>query len=84
MFILWGIARLKEKCLFFEIESVLHGVIIGAIIASTSIVLNILEGDIQATSIAHWLLGISTGLIVGAILGKFAEHKAKNKQHNKQ
>ena len=71
--------KLKGKYLFFEIESVLHGTIVGAVLASTFTVLNIIEGDISATSISHWLIGISTGLITGAIYGKFAEMRVKKK-----
>ena len=84
MFVLWGIARLKGKYLFFEVESVLHGTIIGVIIATTTITLNIIEGDISNNLITHWLIGIGTGLIIGTIYGKFAEISVKSKIGNKQ
>jgi hypothetical protein len=84
MFVLWGIARLKGKYLFFEVESVLHGTIIGVIIATTTTTLNVIEGDISNNLITHWLIGISTGLVIGAGYGKFSEIRAKNKLGNKQ
>ena len=84
MFILWGIARLQGKYLFFEVESVLHGTIIGVIIATTITTLNLIEGDISNNLIAHWLIGISTGLVIGAVYGKFAEIRVKSKLGNKQ
>jgi len=84
MFVLWGIARLKGKYLFFEVETVLHGTIIGVIIATTTTTLNIIEGDISNNLITHWLIGIGTGLIIGAIYGKLAEIRAKSKIGNKQ
>lgn len=62
MFILWGIARLKGKYLFFEVESVLQGAIIGVVIATTTTTLNFIEGDISDNPIIDWLIGISTGL----------------------
>ncbi len=84
MFILWGIARLKGKYLFFEVESVLHGAIIGVIIATTTTTLNLIEGDISDSFVTHWLIGISAGLVIGAVYGKFAEIRAKNKVGKKQ
>jgi hypothetical protein len=84
MVVLWGIARLKGRYLFFEVESVLHGTIIGIIIATTITTLNIIEGDISDNFTAHWLIGISTGLVIGAVYGKFAEIRAKNKSGKKQ
>lgn len=84
MFILWGIARLKGKFLFFEIESVLHGTIVGVIIATTVTTLNLIEGNISDNFITHWLTGISAGLVVGMVYGKFAEIRAKRKLGNKQ
>ena len=84
MFVLWGIARLKGKYLFFEVESVLHGTIIGVIIATTTTTVNIIEGDISNNLITHWLISIGTGLIIGAIYGKLAEISAKSKIGDKQ
>ena len=84
MFVLWGIARLKGKYLFFEVESVLHGTIIGVIIATTTTTLNVIEGDISNSLITHWVIGISTGLVAGAGYGKFSEIRAKNKLGNKK
>ena len=84
MFILWGIARLKGKYLFFEVESVLHGAIIGVTIATTTTTLNLIEGDISDSFVTRWLIGISAGLVIGAVYGKFAEIRAKNKVGKKQ
>ncbi len=84
MFILWGIARLKGKYLFFEVESVLQGAIIGVVIATTTTTLNFIEGDISDNPIIDWLIGISTGLVIGVIYGKTAEVRAKNKLSKKQ
>lgn len=80
LFILWGIARLKGKYLFFEVESVLHGAIIGVIIATTTTILNIIEGDTANNVIIQWLTGIGTGLVFGAVYGKTAEIRAKNRR----
>lgn len=80
LFILWGIARLKGKYLFFEVESVLHGAIIGVIIATTTTILNIIEGDTANNVIIQWLTGIGTGLVFGAVYGKIAEIRAKNRR----
>lgn len=79
MFILWGIARLKGKYLFFEVESVLHGAIIGVIIATTTTTLNIIEGATTNNLITQWLIGIGTGLVFGTVYGKIAEIRAKNR-----
>ena len=85
MFILWGIARLKGKYIFFEVESVLHGAIIGVIITIPVIVINLIEHDIPDNFIITYLLtGIGIGLIIGAIYGKFSEIRAKSKLGNKQ
>jgi hypothetical protein len=83
MFILWGIARLKGKYLFFEVESVLHGTIIGVIIATTTTTLNLIEGDISENIVTPWLIRIGTGLVIGGIYGKFAEIRTKSKVGNK-
>ncbi|MBL8062793.1 MAG: hypothetical protein JNK32_07240 [Anaerolineales bacterium] len=85
MFILWGIARLKGKYIFFEVESVLHGTLIGVIITIPVIVINLIEHDIPDNFITTYLLsGIGIGLVIGAIYGKFSEIRAKSKLDNKQ
>jgi len=85
MFILWGIARLKGKYIFFEVESVLHGTIMGVIITIPVIVINLIEHNIPDNFISTYLLtGIGIGLVIGAIYGKLAEIRAKNKLGNKQ
>lgn len=85
MFILWGIARLNGKYIFFEVESVLHGTILGVIITMPVIVINLIEHNIPDNFISTYLLtGIGIGLVVGAIYGKFAEIRAKSKLGNKQ
>lgn len=84
MFILWGIARLQGKYLFFEVENILHGAIIGVVVATTTTTLNFIEGDISDNPIIDWLIGTGTGLVIGAIYGKFAEIRAKNKLGKRQ